>query len=140
MTLNVFETVMILSTKDEEVITKAEIKKFKNLIQSFTPLKEVKLEDLGEKKLVYEIKGNSTGYYCVFTWVGVPDSVSELERQMRIDDHILKFMTLKTDFEPDEIADRDPAISQSEQDVPEEKPDALDVLLGLATYKRKEEN
>ena len=53
---------------------------------------------------------------------------SELERHLRIDENVLKFMTIKDSSLP-ELEDYIPE-ARSEQ----QKPDALDVLLGFATY------
>lgn len=49
----------------------------------------------GLKKLAYLIKKESQGYYVYVDFAGIPASVSEIERIFRIDDRILKYLTVK---------------------------------------------
>lgn len=50
----------------------------------------------GMKKLAYLIKKESLGYYVYIDYAGTPAAVSEIERKYRIDDVVLKYMTIKT--------------------------------------------
>jgi small subunit ribosomal protein S6 len=50
----------------------------------------------GLKKLAYLIKKESMGYYVLCDFASNPASVAEIERRYRIDDAVIKFMTLKT--------------------------------------------
>jgi small subunit ribosomal protein S6 len=50
----------------------------------------------GLRKLAYLIKKESQGYYVYIDYTGIPASVAEIERVYRIDDRILKYMTVKT--------------------------------------------
>lgn len=50
----------------------------------------------GMKKLAYLIKKESLGYYVYIDYAGTPAAVSEIERKFRIDDVVLKYMTIKT--------------------------------------------
>jgi len=138
--MNTFETIIIFSMKpDLETVHKA-IEKFHKIIQSYSNVKKVKIDDMGEKKLAYELKGNKTGYYVVFYYQADPTNITGLERRLRIDDNVLKFMTVKiNDLEGDEyeLEDYHPEDEKSEQK--EEKPDALDVLLGFADYNKRKE-
>jgi small subunit ribosomal protein S6 len=49
----------------------------------------------GLKKLAYLIKKENQGYYVYVDYAGVPASVAEIERLFRIDDRILKYLTVK---------------------------------------------
>ena len=55
----------------------------------------IKLEDWGTKKLGYEIHKNSRGRYFLLDYLAVADLVRELERNLRLNDQILKFQTVK---------------------------------------------
>jgi len=57
----------------------------------------IKLEDWGTKKLGYEIHKNSRGRYFLLEYLAVADLVRELERNLRLNDRILKFQTVKVD-------------------------------------------
>lgn len=49
----------------------------------------------GMKKLAYLIKKESLGYYVFCDYAGVPEAVAEMERKFRIDDAVLKYLTVK---------------------------------------------
>ena len=56
----------------------------------------IELDKWGMKKLAYLIKKESLGYYVYCDYAGTPAAVSEIERKFRIDDTVLKYMTIKT--------------------------------------------
>jgi len=57
----------------------------------------IKLEDWGPKKLGYEIHKNSRGRYFLLEYLAAADLVRELERNLRLNDRVLKFQTVKVD-------------------------------------------
>jgi small subunit ribosomal protein S6 len=56
----------------------------------------IKTEKWGKRKLAYEIKKQSRGNYILFDFAGSSAIITELERNLRIGDKILKYMTVKT--------------------------------------------
>ena len=56
----------------------------------------IEMDKWGMKKLAYLIKKESLGYYVYCDYAGTPAAVSEIERKFRIDDSVLKYMTIKT--------------------------------------------
>jgi small subunit ribosomal protein S6 len=54
----------------------------------------VKIDLWGKRKLAYVIKKQSRGFYVLADYVGSSAVVSELERNLKIDDKILKFITV----------------------------------------------
>lgn len=58
----------------------------------------VKVERWGKRRLAYLIKKQARGVYILIDYAGTSAVVNELERNLKIDDKILKFMTvLKAD-------------------------------------------
>ena len=55
----------------------------------------LRINNWGLKKLAYLIKKESQGFYVYVDFAGVPASVAEMERIFRIDDRILKYLTVK---------------------------------------------
>ena len=55
------------------------------------------LDDWGSRKLAYEIKKKERGYYVRFDFCGTAAVVDEIERFFRIDDRVLKYMTVLLD-------------------------------------------
>ena len=61
----------------------------------------VKTEKWGIRKMAYEIKKKTRGYYVLLDYCGNGSLVDEIERLSRIDDGILKYMTILTDPDVD---------------------------------------
>lgn len=58
----------------------------------------VKVERWGKRRLAYMIKKQAKGFYILIDYAGESAAVNELERNLKINDKILKFMTvLKND-------------------------------------------
>ncbi len=55
----------------------------------------IELNRWGMKKLAYPIKKELQGYYVFCDYAGTPAAVSEIERRFRIDDAVLKYLTIK---------------------------------------------
>ncbi len=55
----------------------------------------VGLEEWGRKKLAYKIKATSRGYYVLADFAAKSETVQELERNYRIDDRIIRYLTVK---------------------------------------------
>ena len=51
-------------------------------------------DDWGNKKLAYEIKKKIRGHYVCLTYGGTGELVKELERNFRLSDDVMKFMTI----------------------------------------------
>lgn len=54
-------------------------------------------DEWGSRKLAYEIKTKNRGYYIRFDYCGTGALVNEIERSCRIDDRVLKYMTVLLD-------------------------------------------
>jgi small subunit ribosomal protein S6 len=54
----------------------------------------VKVERWGKRRLAYMIGKQARGFYILMDYAGATDAVNELERNLKIDDKILKFMTV----------------------------------------------
>jgi small subunit ribosomal protein S6 len=60
-------------------------------------------EDWGKRKLAYPITKETRGHYTYIVYTGRGEVVHELERNLRLHDHVLRFLTvnLETEFEPE---------------------------------------
>jgi len=52
---------------------------------------------MGMKKLAYPIEKNARGYFYVMYYKVAPSAISEIERRFRINEEILRFVTMKYD-------------------------------------------
>ncbi len=55
----------------------------------------IKYDEWGKRKLAYPVKKHDYGYYILLDYCGPSDIVNELERNMRIDERVLKYITVK---------------------------------------------
>jgi small subunit ribosomal protein S6 len=88
-----YESVWVVNgdLPDEEV--QSAIDKFSRIISSQGTL--VALEDWGRRKLAYKVQGTTRGYYVLADFAGSSEAVKELERNYRIDDRIVRYLTIK---------------------------------------------
>jgi len=61
-------------------------------------------EDWGKRKLAYSIQKESRGHYTYFVYTGKGDIVHEIERNLRLHDHVLRFLTVNLEKEFDSAA------------------------------------
>ncbi|MCI4406694.1 MAG: 30S ribosomal protein S6 [Sulfuricurvum sp.] len=52
---------------------------------------------MGMKKLAYPIEKNARGYFYVMYYKAAPAAIAEIERRFRINEEILRFVTMKYD-------------------------------------------
>lgn len=69
----------------------------------------VKVDEWGKRKLAYEIKKKPRGYYVLLDFCGNASIVDEMERFFRIDDRVMKYMTV--------LLDRDVDMEQIKEDL-----------------------
>jgi small subunit ribosomal protein S6 len=55
----------------------------------------VGVDEWGRKKLAYKINNSTRGYYFLADFAGTPETIKELERNYRIDDRIIRYLTVK---------------------------------------------
>lgn len=92
--MNKYETIFIISENcSEEQINNA-IELIKTKIECFSK-RPIKIENLGKKKLAYEIRKNSCGTYVVINFETESENIQELERIYRITEEIIKFITIR---------------------------------------------
>ena len=91
--MNKYESVVIVNPNLEEESIKNLIKKFSDLIN--TDGKVTSVEEMGKRKLAYEIKKLKEGFYIVIKFEAKPELIAELERNYRITDEVMKFMVIK---------------------------------------------
>ena len=83
-----YEVMYIISPKLSEEETAAVVEKFKGLVEANGTLEE--LEEMGKRKLAYEINYLTEGYYVLMKFTSGPDFPAELDRILGITDGILR--------------------------------------------------
>ena len=85
---------IIDATFNNDVISEITTK-FENLTKDNT--KEFEINNWGNRKLAYEVNKKWNGYYSLITFRSKPDFIYELERQLRLNEKIIKFLITVVD-------------------------------------------
>ncbi|MBB1549102.1 MAG: 30S ribosomal protein S6 [Clostridiales bacterium] len=91
--MNKYESVIIVNPNVDEEGIKALEKKFTDIINNDGKLE--KIDNLGKRKLAYEVKKNNEGIYLVLTFEANADLIEELQRNYRITDEVIKFIVIR---------------------------------------------
>ena len=94
--INTYELVYIMA---ENSMAK-DVAEIENKIKRIIKIDNIKkIEHIGMKKLVYEIKGNKEGYYVVFTFRSNVDNVTLIEKELRMAGKVIEFICIKNSEE-----------------------------------------
>ena len=93
--MNKYETIFIMDSK----ITDEKKRLVMNKIEEFIAIngKITEINNIGIKKLAYDIKGHSTGHYYNIEFELKNTMILELEKLYRITEEILKFIVVRKD-------------------------------------------
>jgi small subunit ribosomal protein S6 len=91
--MNKYESIIIINPNVDDEGVKALETKFTGLINENGSVESV--ENMGKKKLAYEVKKNKEGIYMLFNFEAKPEFIQELERIYRITDDIIKFIVVR---------------------------------------------
>ena len=130
-----YETFIIIDPDLSDEERSPIFEKVKDLIKQEECLL-VTLDEWGGRRLAYEIKKKSRGYYVRLDYCGTGKFVDEMERFFRIDDRVMKYMTVLLDKYADielikeEIAKaeaKETEPDQNESDIELSAPDSPDI-------------
>ena len=91
--MNKYESIIIISQDVEDEGIKALITKFTDLINTEGKVSEV--TEMGKRKLAYEIGKNKEAFYVLVTFEAKAELITELERNYRITDEVIKFIVVR---------------------------------------------
>ena len=95
-----YETIYIVNPNLAEEANKEVTEKFSNLVQKHEGV-VVKVDEWGSKRLAYQIKKNDYGYYVLMDYCGGSQIIAEIERELKLDDRIVKYQTVKLEDDVD---------------------------------------
>ena len=91
-----YEVMYIIDPNFTEEQTAEVVAKFKGLVEANGTLDE--MEEMGKRKLAYEINHISEGYYVLMKFTSAPEFPAELDRVLGITDGILRrLITLRAE-------------------------------------------
>lgn len=98
-----YETVVVFDPSVAEADLAGQYEKIESIIKSHDGAVERK-DVWGLRHLAYKINKKDQGYYVVFIHTGGNKLIADLRRQLRINDSVLRFLTVQKDkYAPDMI-------------------------------------
>ncbi len=116
-----YETAILFEPELPEARRKEFIAKLTGVISSFKG-EVVKQDDWGIRKLAYHISKKPNAYYTFLVYTGNRGVVEEVERNIKIFDGILRYLTSRVDVEPKPAAAAAPAPAPGTAAPPESGP------------------
>lgn len=92
--MRLYESVCILHPSQTDEETEKVVEKMKEILER-SGATLVKLENEGKKKLAYDIQHERRGTFITMQFEGGNKVVDELERYHRMEDGVMKFMTVR---------------------------------------------
>lgn len=94
--IRLYETIVLFKgdLSDEEI--DSQIKRIEDLFARFQA-EVVRIRKWGKKRLAYDIAKNRYGFYVLFHFRGEPALLTELDRNLKLNESILRFMTVQLD-------------------------------------------
>lgn len=89
-----YETLFVVKPTLTDEETAAQIAKIKDVIAK-EGAELLATNDMGMRKLAYSVDKNDRGYYTILFFKGEGTVISELERNLKINEDVMKFLTVK---------------------------------------------
>ena len=87
-----YESMVVISTKQDEEAIKGLVEKFSSLIAANGTV--VSVDEWGKRKLAYMINKETEGYYVLYTYEANTVFPAEFERRARISEGVMRYMTI----------------------------------------------
>jgi small subunit ribosomal protein S6 len=89
-----YETLFVVKpTLTEEEIA-AQVAKVKEVLAK-VDAELLAADDMGMRRLAYPVEKNERGYYTVLYYKAPGEAIAEIERNLKINEEIIKFLTVK---------------------------------------------
>ena len=94
----VYETMYILRPDLTEDLTQQAIAKYQSLLTEQGAY-DLEIQLRGKRRLAYEIDNHRDGIYVQMNYQGPAAQIAVLEKAMRIDEQVIRYMTIKQDIQ-----------------------------------------
>ena len=91
---NAYETLFIVKPTLTEEEINATVEKVKEVLAKVDAELRAELT-MGMRRLAYPVQKHERGYYTVFYYNAPGSAIAELERNLKYDENVIKFMTVK---------------------------------------------
>jgi small subunit ribosomal protein S6 len=94
-----YESIFIVRPSLPDEDTQKLVEKMKGVLEK-SGAALLKTENWGKKKLAYEVRRERKGVFVYFYFKSAGNAIEELERSYRLEDSVIKFLTVRLDQEP----------------------------------------
>jgi small subunit ribosomal protein S6 len=115
-----YETIFIMDPDLDDEQTQAAMEKIKGIITQVEGAELSKIEDWGLRRLSYDIRKKSRGRYILIHFSGTPALLSELHRNFRVMDAVMKFQSVRLDERKEVSTKAPPPDEPPEESTPAE--------------------
>lgn len=91
--MNKYESIIIVNPKLNEKQQNEIENKYKKIINKNGNV--ISIENIGKKRLAYEVKKNKEGIYIEINFTSEASFIAELERQYKIDENVIKLIVIR---------------------------------------------
>lgn len=100
-----YETLFIINPDLNEEDTAATVEKFSGILTSGGAAMG-KVDLWGRRRMAYEVKKFSKGFFVLFDYGADPAAVAEMERNFKIDERVISYLTVKKEdvFDAEAVA------------------------------------
>jgi small subunit ribosomal protein S6 len=91
-----YESVAIINAALEDDQIEATIARMQETITTHGG-EIIEVDKWGRKRLAYPIKKAKSGYYVIFRFSATTDLISVLERNYRLDENVIRYLTIQLD-------------------------------------------
>ena len=152
-----YETIFILHPESGTAVIDKVASRCREVISRLEG-KLLRAENWGNRRLAYPVKKNPKGIYIYLRYLGYQDIVHELERNLRMLDAVIKYLTVKVDEDVDpearpvleeeisfvprheepEPKEPEPDIAKTEEKAPEKEPEPKEPEPDVAKTEEKD--
>ena len=124
-----YETIYIVKPDSDSTQIQTVNERIKGIIEDDEG-KPLVVENWGKRKLAYEIKKQQKGIYLYWRYLGKSSVVAEIERNLRMIDSVIRFLTVKVDADVDPNARPSDVNEDTFVQAATTRPDEEDLYLG----------
>ena len=132
-----YETIFILHPESDTKVIDKLATRCREVISRLDG-KLLRAENWGNRRLAYPVKKNPKGIYIYLRYLGYQDMVHEIERNLRMIDTVIKYLTVKVDEDVDPEArpvheeeisfvprneEPEPYVAEAEEEAPKKEPE-----------------
>ncbi|WLT36978.1 30S ribosomal protein S6 [Synechocystis sp. B12] len=110
MLVNSYELMVILRPDLNEERVSQEVTKYQEFLTN-NAAEDVSVKVWGKRRLAYQIRRFNDGIYVLFNFNGEGQQIALIERDMRLNDNVMRFLSIKLTPEKPEKEKKDKAVA-----------------------------